>query len=233
MPGAARSSASSSWVRSRSCASSTSRCAHRPRQRPARAASASRRPSARTTRSSKSTPPSSRDRPLVGDERARDRARRGIARHVVGGDAEVQLEAREGEVQPAAVRPAPPPGTARAGARRGRRAARSGCPASASISRPERVERPDPDRPGGKAEGRQRGVQPVGSSSAARLLNATTHTDAGSAPPSTSHATRATSVVVLPDPPGRRTAPVPAAPSPRPAGRARAGRGVRRPRGGP
>ena len=67
-----------------------------------------------------------RDRPLVGDERARDRARGRVARDVVGRDAKVQLEPREREVQPAAVRPRRPPGTAPAGARRGRRAARSG-----------------------------------------------------------------------------------------------------------
>ncbi len=75
-------------------------------------------------------------------------------------------------------------------------------PASASISRPSAWNvrtRTDPaGRPSGASAASSRAV----SSSAARLLKATTHTDAGSSPPSTSHATRATSVVVLPEPAG-------------------------------
>ena len=71
---------------------------------PARAGSADRCPSARTTRSSKSTPPSSAIAALVGDERAGDRARRRVARDLVGRHPEVELEPREGEVEPAAVR---------------------------------------------------------------------------------------------------------------------------------
>ncbi len=102
--GAARSSASSSWVRSRSCASSTSRFAQR---------AAPRRQRGRVRRQVAERPDHEvvevdaaelRDRALVGDERAGDRAGRRVAGDLVGRHPEVQLEPREGEVEASAVR---------------------------------------------------------------------------------------------------------------------------------
>ena len=104
-----------------------------------------------------------------------------------------------------ASRPARPPAGAAAGSPSGRRAARPAAPASRRISRPERVERPDPD--GARRRRRaDRGRPPSRSvsSSAARLLNVIAAiSSGGAAPDAMSQATRATSVVVLPLPAGR------------------------------
>ena len=73
-PGAASSSASRSWARSRSWASSTRRCPHRVRHRPRTAGDDSSERQRPATRSSKSSPPVAATRPLVVDERPRGRA---------------------------------------------------------------------------------------------------------------------------------------------------------------
>ena len=125
-----------------------------------------------------------------------------VRRDLVRRDAQVQLEPREREVQPPAValrdareqaRAAPRPGPPAAPRPRRRRAGSRGPGRGTSGPAPS-----PPRTPSGASAASSRAV----SSSAARLLNATMHTDPGSAPPSTSQATRATRVVVLPEPAG-------------------------------
>ena len=117
--------------------------------------------SARTSRSSKSTPPVARTAPLVGDERPGDRARRRVRRDLVRRDPQVELEPREREVQPPAVGLRRCPGTGRA-ARSSRSDQRlDGHAGVAQDLAAQRVERPDPHGPGRDAQRRERRVQPL------------------------------------------------------------------------
>ena len=200
--GAASSSASRSCARSRSCASSTRRCWHRPLQVARSAPSRSSRRNARATRSSKSRPPRRRisasyaayvraTGPASGS-RSIDSAstsRSSLNRDRIVSKARRSALGRSGR-------------TARMTSSRSSRGL-TGSPAARSISRPRawnvrirtRVARPAPS--GARADSiRSR------SSSAARRLNVIAQIDSGSTPRSTSHAIRATSVVVLPDPAG-------------------------------
>ena len=78
------------------------------------------RRSARTTRSSKSTPPDAATARSYCHVRPRDRAGRRVRGDLVGRDPEVELEPREREVEPSAIGGGRRRGTARAAARRGR-----------------------------------------------------------------------------------------------------------------
>ncbi len=208
LAGAASSSASSSWVRSRSWASSTRRLRHRPRQRSSTRSSALEQAEGSHHQVVEVDAARLGDRALVGEERGGHRAGSRVARDLRGRDPEVELEAGEGEIEP----PAAAASISGNSSRRSSSRSTSGSiemPASASSSRPSAWNvrtRTDPaGHPSGSSAASSRAV----SSSAARRLKATTQTDAGSAPPSTSQATRATSVVVLPDPAGatHRTGP--------------------------
>ena len=161
MAGAASSSASSSCVRSRSCASSTRSRAQRSRQAASTRRIGLEEPERTDDEVVEVDAAELRDRALVGDERARDRARGRVARDVVGRDAKVELEPREREVQPAAV--------GRGGLRK--QLAQERVAVDERLDRDARlgehlasegVERPDPDRARRQAEGRQRRVEPVG-----------------------------------------------------------------------
>ena len=97
-----------------------------------------------------------------------------------------------------------------AGRSPGRRGRRTSTPASRRISRPEGVERPDPDRPRPDAERREGRVQPLAELLGRALVEGDGRDrPAGRRRSSTSQAIRATSVVVLPEPAGatHRTGP--------------------------
>ena len=161
-PGAASSSASSSWVRSRSCASSTSSRAQRAAPaRPARA----RRPGGARARGRRGRRSRRRRAPRSPARRRRTRCATGPGAgsrgDVVGRDAEVQLEPREREVQPAAVRR----GGLREQLAQERVAVDERLDRDAGLGEhlaSEGVEGPDPDRARRQAERRQRGVEPLG-----------------------------------------------------------------------
>ena len=157
---------------------------------------------ARRTRSSKSSPPVARKRALVGDEGSRGRAGVGISRDLVGRYAQLQLEARDRGVEPHAFGGV----GARQDTAKDRVAIDERLHGHAGVKQdlaPERMERPDarrrrPPTPSGSTAASSRSVI----SSAARLLKVIARIASGGVPLSISHAARATSVVVLPDPAG-------------------------------
>ena len=150
-----------------------------------------------------------RERPLVRDEGTRDRPGAGVGRDVVCRHGQVELQPRERGVEAAPLGRRCPRPQVGDRARRGRSAVRP--------TGRHRGGSRDPGR-GTSARGRSPAPHPSGSSaawarspssSAARLLNVIAAIVAGSTPPSTSHAIRATKVVVLPLPAGatHRTGP--------------------------
>ncbi len=201
--GAASRRASRSWLRSTSWTSSTSRCAQRARQRASSAGVALERPERAGDEVVEVERAGRRERPLVGDEGARDGPGRRVARRPPRRvDAEVELQPREGVVEA-------PPG--RRGSASGQHLAQQSDPrrhevgvrpASRRISSPRAWNVRTRTAPGGDAERLERGVQPL-----AQLLGgARVEGDRGDrrrvGPVATSQATRATRVVVLPLPAG-------------------------------
>jgi hypothetical protein len=100
LPGAASRRARRSWLRSTSWTSSTRRWAQRDRQ-PASREVALQHPERVRDQVVEVAGARRGESPLVGDERARHRAGGGVGGNLRGRHAEVQLQAREGVVEPA------------------------------------------------------------------------------------------------------------------------------------
>ena len=174
-----------------------------------------------------------RERPLVRDEGTRDRPGAGVGRDVVYRGGQVQLQPRErGDVQAAPLgRRCPRP---QVGDQLGAVDQRFDRPAGiAEDLATQGVERPQPDFPGATPNGSSAAWVRSPSSSAARLLNVIAAIVAGSAPPSTSHATRPPGWWSCHCQPARRTGRVRAVRSRRSVGRAPVGKCVPGRRDGP